>query len=389
MPGFEVFGKEEQEAIQKLFDKNGGILLAHGFDAVRNGVYRVREFEKAFANRLGSHHAQAVSSGTAALKVGLKALGVGPGDEVITQSFTFVATVEAILDTGATPVIVDIDDTLNICPKSLESAITKKTKVILPVHMMGTAANMEAVMALAIKYQLKVLEDTAQACGGTYNGKFLGTIGSIGAFSTDAGKTLNTGEGGMVLANDENLFTRARAFHDHGHEYNTTVGRGEEAALGWGFNYRMTELQGAIGLVQLSKLDYILEKQRENKRKLKEAIDTSRFRFRNILNPEGDIADTLVIFLESAGQASKLVAGMKKQGLGTKNLPDAISWHFAAYWSHIFSEDGSSSVESLKSRWKQSTDWLERAVALPVMVSMEDSAIDKVAETMNRLSKEL
>ena len=389
MPGFEVFGKEEQEAIQELFDKNGGILLAHSFDAVRNRVYRVREFEKAFANRLGSPHAQAVSSGTAALKVGLKALGVGPGDEVITQSFTFVATVEAILDTGATPVIVDIDDTLNICPKSLESAITKKTKVILPVHMMGTAANMDAVMALAKKYQFKVLEDTAQACGGTYNGKFLGTIGSIGAFSTDAGKTLSTGEGGMVLASDENLFTRARAFHDHGHEYNATVGRGEEAALGWGFNYRMTELQGAIGLVQLSKLDYILEKQRENKRKLKEAIDTSRFRFRNILNPEGDIADTLVIFLESAGQARKLVAGMKKQGLGTKNLPDAISWHFAAYWSHIFSEDGSSSVESLKSRWKQSTEWLERAVALPVMVNMEDSAIDKVAETMNRLSKEL
>ena len=389
MPGFEVFGKEEQEAIQELFDKNGGILLAHSFDAVRNGVYRVREFEKAFANRLGSPHAQAVSSGTAALKVGLKALGVGPGDEVITQSFTFVATVEAILDTGATPVIVDIDDTLNICPKSLESAITKKTKVILPVHMMGTAANMDAVMALAKKYQLKVLEDTAQACGGTYNGKLLGTIGSIGAFSMDAGKTLSTGEGGMVLASDENLFTRARAFHDHGHEYSTSVGRGEEAALGWGFNYRMTELLGAIGLVQLSKLDYILEKQRENKRKLKEAIDTSRFRFRNILNPEGDIADTLVIFLESAGQARKLVAGMKRQGLGTKNLPDAISWHFAAYWSHIFSEDGSSSVESLKSRWEQSTEWLERAVALPVMVNMEDSAIDKVAETMNRLSKEL
>ena len=151
----------------------------------------------------------------------------------------------------------------------------------------------------------------------------------------------------------------------------------------------MTALQGAIGLVQVSKLDYILEKQRENKRKLKEAIDTSRFRFRNILNPEGDIADTLVIFLESAGQARKLVAGMKRQGLGTKNLPDAISWHFAAYWSHIFSEDGSSSVESLKSRWKQSTEWLERAIALPVMVNMEDSAIDKVAETMNRLCKEL
>jgi 8-amino-3,8-dideoxy-alpha-D-manno-octulosonate transaminase len=389
MPGFEVFGKEEQEAINELFDKNGGILLAHSFDPVRNGIYRVREFEKAFASRLRSPYAQAVSSGTAALKVGLKALGVGPGDEVITQSFTFVATVEAILDTGATPIVVDIDDTLNICPKSLEAAITKKTKVILPVHMMGTAANMDAVMALAEKYQLQVLEDTAQACGGTYNGKFLGTIGAVGAFSTDAGKTLNTGEGGMVLANDENLFTRARAFHDHGHEYSTTVGRGEEAALGWGFNYRMIELQGAIGLVQLSKLDYILEKQRENKRKLKEAIDPSHFKFRTILNPEGDIADTLVIFLESAEQARKFVTGMKKQGLGTKNLPDAIGWHFAAYWSHIFSEDGSSSAESLKSRWKQSTEWLERAVALPVMVNMEDATISKVAETINRLSKEL
>ena len=137
MPGFEVFGKEEKEAIDQLFKLNGGILFAHGFDALRKGVYRVREFESAFAKKFKAGFAQAVSSGTAALKVGLKALGVKPNDEVITQAFTFVATVEAITEVGAIPVIAEINGTLNMDPVDLEKKITKKTKLIIQVHMLG------------------------------------------------------------------------------------------------------------------------------------------------------------------------------------------------------------------------------------------------------------
>jgi len=388
MPGFEVFGKEEQQAINELFEKNGGILFAHAFDSIRNGIYRVREFEKAFAERMKTQYAQAVSSGTAALKVGLKALGVKPGDEVITQSFTFVATVEAILETGATPVVVDINETFNICPKSLESAITDKTKVIIPVHMMGAACDMDAVMEIAQRHNLKVLEDTAQACGGIYKGKILGTIGHMGAFSTDAGKTLMTGEGGMVVTADEDLFIRARAYHDHGHEYSSTIGRAEEGALLPGFNFRMTELQGAIGLVQLSKLDMILEKQRNNKQLLKNLLKDCPFKFRKILDVDGDIGDALVFFLETTDQTNRFIGKLREAGLGTKNLPDAIRWHFSKHWQHLFLENGSKNM-NCDSRWKSSADFLERAVALPVMVKTLEEDISKTAEKIIQISKSI
>jgi 8-amino-3,8-dideoxy-alpha-D-manno-octulosonate transaminase len=387
MPGFEVFGKEEQQAINELFEKNGGILFAHGFDAIRNGIYRTREYEAAFAKRMGSPFAQAVSSGSAALKVGLKALGIQREDEVITQSFTFVATVEAILETGATPVIVDVDETLNMCPQSLEMAITEKTKAIIPVHMMGAATDMDAIMAIAQRHNLKVFEDTAQACGGTYKGRSLGTIGQMGAFSTDAGKTIMTGEGGMVVTSDENLFIRARSYHDHGHEYSTTLGRAEEGALLPGFNFRLTELQGAIGLVQLSKLDMILEKQRQNKQLLKNALKDCPFQFRKILDADGDIGDALVFFLDTRDQTKRFVRKMREAGVGTKNLPDAIRWHFSKYWEHLFQTDGSK-VSHWRSRWTQSANLLERAIALPVMVKSSEDEIHQTAEKIIRIRKE-
>lgn len=388
MPGYEVFGKEEQQAINEIFEINGGILFAHGFDAMRKGVYRVREFEASFARKMNVPYAQAVSSGSTALKVALKAMGVGKGDEVITQAFTFVATVEAILEVGSVPVIVDIDETLNMCPKSLEAAITGKTKAVIPVHMMGSPAAMDEIMAIAKKHDLLVLEDNAQGCGGTYKGRMLGTIGDCGSFSFDAGKVMITGEGGMVVTANESLYLRARAYHDHGHEYSKTLGRGEEGALLTGFNYRMTELQGAMGLVQLSKLDMILDCQRKNKTKLMELIKALPFKFRTELDPAGELGDTIVFFLDSREQAAAFVSKMKTEGLGTKNLPDAIRWHFARHWAHMFKEYGFYS-DTWQAEWQRSSDILERAVALPVMVKMTDERIGEVARKILRIAEEV
>lgn len=387
MPGFEVFGKEEQQAINELFEKNGGILFAHGFDALRKGVYRVREFELAFAQKMNVSHAQAVSSGTAALRVALAALGVGKGDEVIIPAFTFVATAEATIQTGADLVIVDVDDSLNMDPSSLEAAITSRTKVIIPVHMMGAPADMDTIMAIAKKHNAIVVEDNAQGCGGTYRGTPLGTIGSMGVYSFDAGKVMLTGEGGMIVTKDENLFVKARAYHDHGHEYSTSVGHGEEGAIGEGFNYRMTELQGAIGLVQLGKLDMIIDKQRTNKKKLKSLLQGFPFRFRRIVNP-GEIGDSIIFFLESREQATKFVNGLKYEGLGTKNVPDAMRWHFAKHWRHIFAKYGWYKDTYIE-QWQQSADLLERAVALPVMVKMTEDRINEIAEKVIKVAKEV
>ena len=202
MPGYELIGEEERAAVNEVFD-DGGVLFRRAFDSMRNGRYRVEEFEKAFAEKMGVRHCLAVTSGTSALKVGLKALGVGPGDEVITQCHTFVATVEAILECGADPVITEVNWTLNMDPNDLESTITDKTKVILPVHMLGVSAQMNEIMQIADKHGVAVLEDAAQALGASYQGKYLGTIGKVGAFSFDHGKVLTTGEGGMVVTNDE------------------------------------------------------------------------------------------------------------------------------------------------------------------------------------------
>lgn len=386
MPGFEVFGKEEQQAINELFEKNGGILFAHGFDAVRNGVYKVREYEQEFATKLNCKYGQAVSSGSAAIKVGLKALGINKGDEVITQAFTFVATVEAIKEVGATPVIVDIDDTLNLNPALIESAISPRTKAIIPVHMMGEGADIKAIRNIASKHSLYILEDTAQALGASINGKFLGTFGDIGAFSTDAGKTLNTGEGGMVLTNNEQLYINARAYHDHGHEYSKEKGRAEESALSSGFNYRMTEIHAAIGLEQLKKLEFILNQQRENKSKLLNGLKDTGLVFRRSVDPDGDIGDTLVFYLPDRERTTVFLNELSTKGIGTKNLPDAIRWHFAKYWKHLL-DDCPLYKDRVDTAWSDSADILECAIALPVMVNMSDQQIEIIIDSLTSIAK--
>ncbi len=388
MPGFELFGEEERQAINEIFDKNGGIIFAHGFDAMRNGVYKVREFERAFAARMGVRHAQAVSSGTAAIKVALQSLGVGPGDEVITQAFTFVATVEAIRETGAIPVIVDVNDTLNMDPEAFRAAITPRTKAVVPVHMMGECAEMDEIMAIAGENGLAVMEDAAQALGASYFGRPAGTMGAVGAFSTDAGKTLNTGEGGMVITNDEQRYVMARAFHDHGHEYSATKGRGEEGALSLGFNFRMTELQGAVGLAQLGKLDVIISRQRANKAKLMQRLQAMPVTFRRSVDPNGDLSDTIVFFLPDRERATTFVSHMRTRGLGTKNLPDAIGWHFSKHWPRVMKGhplyDG-----RCETAWEKSADLLERSVAIPVMVKMDDARIEHVASNLVAIAREV
>ena len=386
MPGFELIGEEERQAINDLFDQNGGVLFAHGFDAQRNGIYKVREYEKSFAQKLDTGFAQAVSSGSAAIKTGLKALGIGPGDEVITQSFTFVATVEAIMETGARPVIVDIDDTLNMDPEQLEDAITSNTRAIIPVHMLGEGADIRKICDIARNNSLNVLEDTAQALGATIEGKYLGTFGDIGAFSTDAGKILNTGEGGIVTSDSKEFYVQARAYHDHGHEYSETCGRADEAALCQGFNYRMNEIQAAIGLVQLGKLDYILEKQRQNKKKILEQLDKKWLKLRRSIDSDGDAADAIVFYLPDRSTTVKFTGKMRELGLGTKNLPDAIRWHFSGHWDHLF-KDNDLYRGGISGLWKQSSELLECSIAIPVMVGMTDGQIEQLADKLNKIAE--
>jgi len=378
MPGFELIGKEEQEAVNQIFE-TGGVLYRYGWDGKREGIYRVDEFENRFAHRLGVKYALAVSSGTAALHTVLRAMGVGPGDEVITQSYTFIATVEAIVETGATPVITDIDRSLNMDPDDLLEKITSRTKIIIPVHMMGAAARMDEIMDIARERGIKVLEDNAQACGGTYRGKHLGTIGDAGITSFDFGKVLTTGEGGMIYTNDEDIFIHSRQYSDHGHELNPNVPRGEDTRSRSGFNYKMTELQGAVGLAQLDKLDTIIQRQRYNKDKVKKGIsDIPDIEFRDVPDPSGDIGDSVVFFLKDSLTAKNFADLWARKGFGTKNLPDAINWHFAGTWDHILPQYPAYSRRGLDEEFRKSDELLRRAIAIPVLFDMDERYLTEI-----------
>lgn len=367
MPGYEIIGEEELSEVQDVFEK-GGILFRHSFDALRNNCYKVKEFERIFGERFNVENVLAVTSGTAALRVALAALDLNPEDEVITQSFTFVATVEAIIESRATPVCVDIDETLNMSPCSLEKSITAKTKAVIVVHMLGNPAKLVEIKAICDKYNLYLIEDTAWGCGGSLHNKSLGTWGDIGTFSFDFAKTMTTGEGGMVIFKDKCLFKKAFAWHDHGHENNPTVPRWEDTRSGSGFNFRMMELQGAVGIAQLKKLSYVIKKQRENRDKIWDNIkDLPHIKLRKSIDGSFDTADALVFFVPNKEIAKKCRKELLSSGLSTKILPEAYSWHFAGTWDHM-KELYKRHDSDLISAFSNSDDILSRSVALPVVV---------------------
>lgn len=234
-------------------------------DVMKSGVIaegtKVFDFEKAFSDYIGVDHAVAVNSGTSALQIALQAAGIGPGDEVVTTPFSFIATANSIRFTGAEMVFADITpDTFNIDPDDIQKRITHKTKAILPVHLYGHPAEMNAIMDIAEDKNLVVIEDACQAHGAKYNGKNVGSFG-IGTFSFYPTKNMTTSEGGMITTLDNSIDAVARMIRSHGSKQ-----RYLHEILG--YNSRMTDISAAIGLVQLSRLDYFNNKRMENARHL-------------------------------------------------------------------------------------------------------------------------
>jgi len=253
--------------IEELWDE----IQAAVHRVLRSGRYilgpEVEAFEHEVAEYLGVKHAIGVNSGTDALVIGLRALGIGPGDEVITTPFTFFATAEAISLVGATPIFVDIDPkTFNINPELIPEAITSRTKAILPVHLYGQAADMDPILEIARAHGLKVLEDTAQAFGGEYKGKKLGTLGDAGAFSFFPTKNLGgVGDGGLIVTNDDQVADLARVLRVHGAKkkyYNEMIG----------YNSRLDELQAAVLRVKLPYIDEWNEARRKVARTYNELL---------------------------------------------------------------------------------------------------------------------
>ena len=399
MPGYEIFGEEEKKEIMDVLDT--GVLFRYEFLDQRKGVFKVRQFEENFAKYCGTGHAQAVTSGTTALKVALTALGIGPGDEVITQGFTFVATWEAILEVGAIPVFTEVDATLNMDPVDLQKKITAKTKCIIPVHMLGAQAKIAEIIAIAAKLNIPVLEDTAQATGARIHGKHLGTFGKCGTFSFDSVKTLTTGEGGMVITDDEELWRSMSEYHDHGHDHKVNPGgRGGEGRRFIGSNFRMMELQGAIGLAQLAKLDAMIVAQQKNKNVLKDAAAAiPGVSFRQLVDTQGDSATHLAFIMRDREHCQRVNGSLRKDGFGAVNFSEN-SWHYFPQWEHLlggksltrsgfpFTEpSGNKRIVYDPKALPQSAALLERTLVYPVSIKMAEEKLRQMCRALQNAAR--
>ncbi len=334
MPGFELFGAEERKEVNDVLET--GILMRYGFDGPRKGIWKAQELEKAVTQTFGCQYAQLTSSGTAALTTAMAALGVGAGHEVIMPAFTFVASFEAVLSVGAIPVLVDVDETLTLNPDAVRKAITPATKCIMPVHMCGSMADLDALKAICDEHNLILLEDACQSIGGTYKGKKLGTIGHAGTFSFDFVKTITCAEGGVVMTNSEDVYIKSDGYTDHGHDHKG-VDRGADLHPFIGYNFRISELHAAVGLAQIRKLDQFLAIQRKNHAQLKAILaEVPGISFRQVPDPAGDSCTFLSWFLPTEAQTRAAVANMKEAGVLAGNFYwFDNNWHYIRKWDHL------------------------------------------------------
>lgn len=400
MPGHEWIGEAEREHVNDVLET--GILFRYEFETERNGIYKVKEFEEKFARYTGAVYAHAVTSGTAALKVALAALGVGPGDEVITQGFTFVATYEAIIESGAVPVPAEIDHTLNLDPADFEKRITDKTKAVIPVHMLGSPARIQEIVDVARARDIKVIEDTAQALGAAVGGKQVGTWGDMGTFSFDYYKTVTTGEGGMVVTNDRELYLKASQYSDHGHDHNPEVHRALEGRGFLGFNYRMGELQGALGLAQLGKLDGMIERQRQNQELIRETLESLAGITMRALPENGiDSYTHVCFFLGNSQQAAGFHRTLTEKGIPAIYFKNNL-WHYLANWEHLIERKTAwagphpfsgplygREITYSRDMLPVTDNILARLVVMPISLQMEEGRIRSIVMELQAAAEEV
>jgi dTDP-4-amino-4,6-dideoxygalactose transaminase len=341
-----------------------GYLSRYGREDDDRFKRKVVTFEQRFAERIGAKYAVAVNGGTGAVMASLVALGVGPGVEVIVPGYTYVASISAVLAVGGIPVLAEIDDSLTMDPAAIEPMISAKTKVIMPVHMLGNPADMERIMAISRKRKVLVLEDCCQGLGSRYKGRALGSIGHIGAFSLNINKTITSGDGGIVVTSNKKFYERAFAFHDQGHKpLRLGVEIGKRSLIG--INLRMNELTAAFALGQLKKLDQILGLLKEKKQRFKERVAAAGIPgmgFRKINDPE-ECATLFTVIFEDKQTAARVA-----RALGTKTVSES-GWHVYNHMEQILAVNDE---QGNKRYWKhmlpRTDDLLARAINLSVGV---------------------
>lgn len=328
-----IMGQEEVEAVRRVIESGQLFRYRGGEDGETD------TFEREWSEKIGTRYTIAMSSGTAALICGLVGLGIGPGDEVIVPGYTFMSTALAPLAVGAVPIIAEVDESLTLDPADFESRITPRTRAVIPVHMCGWPCQMDAVMDVARRHGLAVLEDACQADGGSYKGRRLGSLGDAGAFSFNQFKIIACGEGGALVTDSRELFERALIHHDSGCIYREHAS-GIETPFFAGSNFRINEILSAILRVQLARLDGILDALRAEKRALmRELAGESAFVFNPIHDEDGDCGTTLALLFETASRARAFLEHLKDEGIPA-DCPLDSGRHVYAKWEPVLEQRG-------------------------------------------------
>jgi dTDP-4-amino-4,6-dideoxygalactose transaminase len=349
-------GEEEKQAVMEVLDSG---MLVQG--------PRVAQLEEKFAALCGVRHAVATSSGTTALHLALLANGIGPGDEVITVSFTFMATVSTILMTGARPVFVDVEaDTFNINPGLIEAALTPRTKAILLVHLYGYPCDMGAIMAIAERHGLKVIEDACQAVGATYHGRPVGSFGT-GMFSLYATKNIMTGEGGIITTNDDALAEKCRLMRQHGMKrryYHEMLG----------YNYRLSDLHAAIGVAQLDRLADFTARRRFNADYLNSRIESEAVITPKVKDGYGHVWHQYTVRVNSGRDRDAAVSQLNESGVGT-GIFYPVPAHQQGYVREMLGEISLPVTEQLA----------REVISLPVHPQLTPADLEQIVAAVNRL----
>ena len=400
-PGGLEIGEEERKQVLEVLDSKY-LFRYYGPEGVES---KVKKLEEAFRAKVGAKYALATSSCTGALISAMVACGFGPGDEVIVVGYTFFASCAAVVAAKAIPIIAEVDETLTIDPADVEKKVNAYTKGIVVSHMRGAPSDMDAIMAIAKKYNLKVVEDVAQATGGTYKGRYLGTIGDCGCFSFQYHKTITSGEGGMVVTNDEYLYDRCMSYHD-----TAACWRPERFAeqrydgeLFCGSNFRMGELCGAVMLAQLERLEGLNARMRAHQKRIIGQIkDTAGIKVRPSYDADGDTGICLIFYLDDKDKMRPFSEALRAEGVGAGGMYDEgiPDWHIYTHWKHVIEKKTPSPVTC---PWKcpyhkgpevdydprmcpNTLEYLSRVVHLNIPPQMTDEDCDMIAAAINKVA---
>jgi len=381
-PGGMEVGQEELAALARVIESKN-LFRYYG---VGDEPDEVASFEREFAEVMGAKHALCLNAGSSALICALIGAGVGEGDEVIVPAYTWNATPNAVLASRALPVLAEVDESLTLDPLDVERKITPRTRAILPVHMRGAPAAMGELVAIAKTHELVLIEDVCQAAGATYRGRRLGTFGDAGAFSLQFNKIITTGEGGVLITDRDDLLELALDVHDCANSVRRGVGLPKFA----GYNFRASELTGAMARVQLTRLDGLLERMRANHARLASQVGgLPGLELRRGSDDDGDAGIALIAFADHAARAAEGVAALNAEGVLAMQIysPATPDLHVFPYWAPVLEALEAAGAD--RPDCPRTLELLERTIHVDVSPLCNEQDLDEIAFAFEKVAKQV